>query len=1150
MKKYNDGLIYTNDDCIACNKCISNCSLIGANVAITKNGKNNIQVNGKKCNSCGRCLNTCYHNAREYRDDTELFTNELKSNEKISVIIDPSFFVFFGERAVNVLGYLKSIGVEKIYDGIFGAEINIWSTIDFIKKDQKNPLWQRRFLSANCSSFVNMVEMYYPELFNKLMPVHSPMACTAIYVRKYLKDNNKLAFLGPCITKKIEIDWLESIAEVNYNVTYKNLLALIGELDISKMHASLDLESIGFGYCVAFPNGIGNFISNFFTKDKLFLNYVGIASENVEIVRGIRKLSDETQLPLYVNVTLSRNCAECTGVGLKNNKPIDIYKNLCYVKSSKYNSLLDECSLEEKNYKLEAFFSQLNIEDFCNRKFTDKYHQPYHVPESTMEEVFNAMLKTIEPKRNINCGSCGYKSCHDMATAIAYGFNKKENCIHYMNDLMEMRFNFDRDTGLLARPSFIRAAKELIYMNPGKAYVVFIGDINRFKVINDIYSFDVGTQALKVIANTLRGAVGDKGLCGRMGGGTFALCFEYNPENMQRFRAIKSFDCSSLNIKIPVTMRFGAYIVQNELIEDLTIVMNWATLSMDKNISETKNTITMFTQEYRDRMFKEARVAAMLQPALDANEFTLWFQPQYLASSGELVGAEALCRWIKPDGTIVSPGLFIPLSEKNGFIKQLDKEIWKMAFRSIRNWLDEGLEPVPISVNISRISLQSDELIYVIRRLHEEYKVPENLIHFEITESAYMGELNLLIDRINKIRDMGYKIAMDDFGSGYSSLNTLKDLPIDILKLDMGFLRDQTNMNKGGTIIGSIIRMAQSLELNTIAEGVETAEQAAFLNRVGCDIIQGYIYAKQMPEDRFKEVMKSERKRILVSRPRIFGKIDALNLYDFNSVEYMMFEEFSGPAAIIEYDELTKIPELVRCNEEGLRLFGIEKRSFIEVRQLFNDYSSKQYNDLKFALALEQVTHGQDKVSCVVEGMNYRTETPIWLKVHMKEISVSNQKHILYFLLDDITDEKITESTLSISNSQMSLLFDNAQIGMCLMNFKVDFRRFKETLKIRVIRCNQQFVDMTGFKEEEILNWTEKETMSVIHPLDRPGFIAKVIKEFLCKEKRPFSYVYRAKKADGKYYKVKIMITGVQQPDKSYLLVTNYALLDDKKEEQ
>lgn len=1150
MKRFNDGLIYTNNDCIACNKCISNCSLIGANVAVTINEKNFIQVNSKKCNSCGRCINVCHHGAREYRDDIDFFTNDLSNGEKISVILDPSFFVLFGKKAENVLGYLKSIGVDKIYDGAYGAEISIWNTINFIKEDQKNPIKNRKFLASNCSSFVNMVEMYYPELYHYLIPIHSPMACAAIYIKKYLKDDNKIAFLTPCIAKKIEINWISSLAEVNYNVTYSRLISQIGETDISEMAANCDLKPAGFGYCAAFPNGIGNFISKFFSEDKLFLNYIGISSESVEIVRGIRKLTEETHFPLYVNVSLSKSCAECTGVGIENNKPIEVYKNLCYVKTEKYKKLLDDLPIDEKHVKLNEFFSNLNAEDFSNREFIDKYHQPYHVPESTMTEVYNAMLKTTEAKKNINCGSCGYKSCHDMATAIAYGFNKRENCIHFMNDLMEMRFNYDRETGLLARPSFIRAAKELIYMNPGKPYVVFIGDINKFKVINDIYSFEVGTSALRVIANTLKTVTGEKGVCARMGGGTFALCFEYNPENMQRFRAIKSFDCSSLNIKIPVTMRFGAYIVQNEIIEDLTSILNWATLSMDKNISETKNTITMFTQEYRDQMFKEARVAALLQPALDAKEFTLWFQPQYLASSGELVGAEALCRWVKADGTIIPPNLFIPLAEKNGFIKQLDKEIWRIAFEKVRNWLDEGIEPVPISVNISRISLQTDELIYIIRRLHEEYKIPEHLIHFEITESAYMGELNLLIERINKIRDMGYKIAMDDFGSGYSSLNTLKDLPIDILKLDMGFLREQTNMNKGGTIIGSIIRMAQSLELNTIAEGVETAEQAAFLNRVGCDIIQGYIYAKQMPEDRFKEVMKTERKQIIVGKPRIFGKIDTLNLYDYNSVEYMMFEEFSGPAAIIEYDEFTKVAELIRCNEEGLRIFGIEKHNFGDVKELFNSYSAKQYNNLKFSLALEQVTHGQEKATCVVEGMNYNTETPVWIKVHMKEISVTNQKHILYFLLDDITDEKITESTLSISNSQMSLLFDNAQIGMCLMNFRVDFRHIKETLKIRVIRCNQQFVDMTGFKEDEILKWTEKETMSVIHPLDRPGFIAKVIKEFLRKEKRPFSYVYRAKKADGNYYKVKIMITGVQQPDKSYLLVTNYALLDDKKEEQ
>ena len=172
-------------------------------------------------------------------------------------------------------------------------------------------------------------------------------------------------------------------------------------------------------------------------------------------------------------------------------------------------------------------------------------------------------------------------------------------------------------------------------------------------------------------------------------------------------------------------------------------------------------------------------------------------------------------------------------------------------------WIERGINPVPISVNISRGSLESDTLIYVIEQLKNKYNVPADLIHFEITESAYSGEQDKLIERIEKIRELGFKIAMDDFGSGYSSLNILKDLTIDILKLDMGFMRRSKNTDKGQIVIESVVGLAKKLNFIIVAEGVETQEQADFLRETGCDIIQGYLYSKPVAEPQFLELIKN-----------------------------------------------------------------------------------------------------------------------------------------------------------------------------------------------------------------------------------------------------------------------------------------------------
>ena len=211
-----------------------------------------------------------------------------------------------------------------------------------------------------------------------------------------------------------------------------------------------------------------------------------------------------------------------------------------------------------------------------------------------------------------------------------------------------------------------------------------------------------GDAVLRIIAKKLTEAAGPEGICGRLGGGTFALVFENTPENMKRFRSIKYFDCSEEGIKFPVTMRFGIYI-PTDFETNPHIGLNFATLSMDKNVSTTQNTFTLYSESFRKQTKREIEITAKLQPALNNNEFKLWFQPQYKASTGELIGAEALCRWFSND-EIIMPGVFIPISEKSGFIKTLDVEIWRMAFQTLRKWIDAGIKPIPLSVNISRIS--------------------------------------------------------------------------------------------------------------------------------------------------------------------------------------------------------------------------------------------------------------------------------------------------------------------------------------------------------------------------------------------------------------------------------------------------------------
>ena len=224
MGRYNNGVIYTNDNCIGCNKCITNCSLMGANISIVKNGKARIEIDSRKCNDCGRCINICVHHARDFRDDTDAFIADLKKGEKISLILEPSVFAIYGEKVAGIIGCLRKLGLVKVYDGSYGREICAYLTVSYLKKAKSLPVDDRCFISNACPAMVTVVQKYHPFLLKKMIPVQPPAICTAIYAHKYLGDDNKIACLGTCIANKDEVESENTRGAVSYNVTISHLM--------------------------------------------------------------------------------------------------------------------------------------------------------------------------------------------------------------------------------------------------------------------------------------------------------------------------------------------------------------------------------------------------------------------------------------------------------------------------------------------------------------------------------------------------------------------------------------------------------------------------------------------------------------------------------------------------------------------------------------------------------------------------------------------------------------------------------------------------------------------------------------------------------------------------------------------------------------
>jgi EAL domain-containing protein (putative c-di-GMP-specific phosphodiesterase class I) len=262
--------------------------------------------------------------------------------------------------------------------------------------------------------------------------------------------------------------------------------------------------------------------------------------------------------------------------------------------------------------------------------------------------------------------------------------------------------------------------------------------------------------------------------------------------------------------------------------------------------------ICYYSDNQEDKLVTKKFIEDRMDYALEHGEFVMYLQPKYSISTAGVVGAEALVRWIHPEKGMLPPAEFISVFEKNGFIIKLDEYIWEQACKAIRGWIDSGVQPVPISVNISRVHLTDEKFIDVLDRLIEKYDIPKNMIETEITETVENAGDSEVIKRL---KERGYMLLMDDFGSGYSSLNMLKSTPFDVIKIDRDFFSEFMLSDRGKKIISHTISMSKDIGLDMVAEGVETKEQAEFLKNCGCDVAQGFYYSKPVPINDFERLV-------------------------------------------------------------------------------------------------------------------------------------------------------------------------------------------------------------------------------------------------------------------------------------------------------
>ncbi len=460
MGELNKGLVYTNEDCVGCNRCISVCPVLQANHAVVEGANNVVRVDGDSCVHCGACIDVCQHKARDFQDDTERFFADLARGERISLLLAPAFIANYPNEYRQILGYLKSLGANHIISISFGADITTWAYLNWITKHNLVG-----GISQPCPAVVDYIEHYVPELVSKLVPIHSPMMCGAIYAKKYMNVTDKLAFISPCIAKKSEITRPQNAGYIEYNVTFEHLVKKLKDMDLSRYNGFDEIE-YGLGSVYPQPGGLRENVEHFLGRDVFIRQIEGEKHVYHFLEVYADRVKSGKELPFMVDaLNCGGGCIYGTATNPENEMNDDILLEIHNqrVKSNQHNKKSPwskDIDYATRLKHLNEQFKKLNLDDFvCTYEAKDNRME--EVPEEVIENVFMKMKKFEPEQRSINCGACGYKNCKTMATAIACGINVVDNCIHYVKDELGETMRYVEDKALEAEEQ--RKQKEAIY---------------------------------------------------------------------------------------------------------------------------------------------------------------------------------------------------------------------------------------------------------------------------------------------------------------------------------------------------------------------------------------------------------------------------------------------------------------------------------------------------------------------------------------------------------------------------------------------------------------------------------------------------------------------------------------------------------------
>jgi diguanylate cyclase (GGDEF)-like protein len=624
-----------------------------------------------------------------------------------------------------------------------------------------------------------------------------------------------------------------------------------------------------------------------FTNNKIFyfddISKIDVSPEMLHFYNSIG-LKSVVQCAIYDSSKFigTINFDDCSGTRQWNKSDLDTLSTLTKLISSFIIRLRSKQELNN-----EIFFTQamLNNQKLSNYAIKEGTYELLYFNEYTENLFPNVKLgelcyKTIF-ERETPCESCPLKGLDEKNKRYSVeAYNEVKHswysttastvempngqrmyliCASDVTSFIERVNSRDPLTGLLTLSKFEAEAMKLIACQDCNHYAILYSDFDKFKNINDEWGYSIGNEILIYFSNKISEYLHPDEIFCRITADKFALVLSYSDrkELLERINKYYIKIIREFKVKFPVinpVIISGLYFLTPED-KVLSIAMDKANLARKTVKGSHKSHIAIYDDSFHLKITKEKMIENHMYEALKNNEFIVYMQPKIDLHSLQITGAEALVRWKLPTGEYIGPMEFIPVFENNGFITELDFYVYEKTFRALRQWIDAGKQPIIVSVNVSRIHLNDSRFLERLDYLVEKYKIPTNLIELEITENIFFKELDRLIFIMNSLRKRGFLISIDDFGSGYSSLNLLKTLPIDILKLDREFFMQNEMRENDKIIISGIITLAKGLGLKVISEGVETIEQVKFLRDNSCDMAQGFLFYKPLPLDDFIDLI-------------------------------------------------------------------------------------------------------------------------------------------------------------------------------------------------------------------------------------------------------------------------------------------------------